>query len=165
MLLRGSELQLRHQIAGPSLGSVDPGLQPRARSAPEETLRSPPNPVARQVPVARPIRSPGCIRMTSEYQTVRPHAVQKCVPRWANVPHWQQNLPPAGTATSLTGLYGSAVQAHTSAITQPLQKAQRVGYPKLAQGVKGVPPAVGVGRKEESKSPHVRPTCGGTRRP
>src|SRR5208337_3277516 len=41
ILLWGSELQLRLQIAWPSLGSVDPGLQPRARSAPEETLPSP----------------------------------------------------------------------------------------------------------------------------
>jgi len=58
--------------------------------------------------------------MTSEYQTVRPHAVQKCAPGHANVPHWQQNRPPVGTATSLTGLYGSDVQAHTSAIIQPI---------------------------------------------
>ena len=94
MFLRESELQLRHHIAGPSLGSVDLGSVDLGFSP------------GREAP--------------SEYQTVRPHAVQKCAPGQANVPHWQQNRPPAGTATSLTALYGSAVQAQTSAISQPI---------------------------------------------
>ncbi len=46
--------------------------------------------------------------------------MQKCAPGQANVPHWQQNRPPAGTDTSRTGQYGSDVMAHTRAITQPI---------------------------------------------
>ena len=46
--------------------------------------------------------------------------MQKCAPGQANVPHWLQKCPPGGTATSLTGLYGSDVQAQTRAITQPI---------------------------------------------
>jgi len=63
--------------------------------------------------------------MTSDYQTVRPHAVQKCASRLANIPHWQQNRPPATTGTSLTWLYDSAVHAHRNAITHPMNVQPR----------------------------------------
>ena len=116
-------------------------------SAPGETLRSPANPFARQVPVARSMPFPGCLPMTSEYQTVRPHAVQKCAPEWANVPHWQQNRPPAGTATSLNGLYGSAVRAQIRAIIQPITVHPRNRLTRMIPAASRLSRPIMVGRK------------------
>ena len=88
--------------------------------------------------------------MTSEYQTVRPHAVQKCAPGQANVPHWQQNRPPDGTATSLTGLYGSAVMAQMRAIIQPITVHPRNTLSRMIPAASRLSCPMMVGRKYRS---------------
>jgi hypothetical protein len=99
--------------------------------------------------------------MTSEYQTVRPQAVQKCASGYANFPHWQQNRPPAGTGTILTGLYGSEVQAHTSAITQPITVHPRSRFTRIIPAASRLSRPMIVGRKysriKESRVSTVHP--------
>jgi hypothetical protein len=88
--------------------------------------------------------------MTSEYQTVCPQAVQKCAPGYANVPHWQQNRPPAGTATSLTGLYGSDVHAQTRAMNQPTTVHPRNRFTRMIPAASRLSRPRIVGRKYSS---------------
>jgi hypothetical protein len=99
--------------------------------------------------------------MTSEYQTVRPQAVQKCAPGYANVPHWQQNRPPAGTATILTGLYGSDVHAQRRAMNQPITVHPRNRFTRMIPAASRLSRPMIVGRKysrvKESRVSKVHP--------
>lgn len=73
--------------------------------------------------------------------------MQKCAPEWANVPHWQQNRPPAGTATTLCGLYGSAVRAQIRAITQPITVHPRKRFTRMIPAASRLSRPMMVGRK------------------
>jgi hypothetical protein len=110
---------------------------------------------------ARSTYSAGIHVMTAEYQTVRPQAVQKCASGYANVPHWQQNRPPAGTGTILTGLYGSDVQAQTRAINQPTTVHPRNRFSRMIPAASRLSRPMIVGRKysriKESRVSMVHP--------